>query len=196
MASLAATCRSGRSASMAKARPRRAPAAVVAEPPADGSGAVDPARSRAAEARSTWTATAPRSSGSSATADGDSSASRASRASVNAGTVRRRQAPSAAFRLRDTRRRITPMMASTRTTTRAMSPQGVVDEVVVVGAVVVVVVVGWVVVVVVGAVVVVVVGTVVVVAGRVVVGATVVVASGTVVVVVATSTMGAPTGVV
>ena len=133
---------------MAKARPRSEPAAVVAEPPAAGSGAVDPARSRAVGGlldlhgdRAAQLGVVGH--GASATA----SASRASLASLSAGSVRRRQASRADFRLRETIKRMTRPMRSTRTTMTAMRPQGVLEDVVVTGAVVVVVVGGVVVVV-------------------------------------------------
>ena len=93
--------RSSRSASMAKASPRSAPAAVVAEPPAAGSGAVD---AGAARARSPPAPPGrpprPAARRRRTTAEGDSSASRASRASLRAGSARRRQASMADFRFR------------------------------------------------------------------------------------------------
>jgi hypothetical protein len=114
---------------MANASPRGAPAADVARVPAWGSGAPCTACSRATEARSTWTATAPRISGSSDTALPDRSDSRASWASEMAGTTAFRHAASTPRRRLAASSTMMPTMASTSTTISTINPHGVFDEV-------------------------------------------------------------------
>src|SRR5581483_11418144 len=131
--------RKRRSASTAKASPRNDRAAEVVIDPASVSGALRATLSSAAAARSTCTATAPRTSGSSEAALPDSSDSRANWASLRAGTTARRHSDSALRRFRARIRRARTTMAITSTMITTMSAHGVLEDVVACGVVLAVV---------------------------------------------------------